>query len=269
MFYDISDCSKIYATYIMYRSLIKNQFDKRNITNGQLIALEWANYISQRIGLKYASNWKIFKKNLAQYYFGKLECRRFTKENILEEIISYIKIFDKHIKVRMSVHKFESSCHSKSVRVTMNDFDLIKKEILQLQQNDEIEIFPEASNENSICFRRLSSEFGSPSYEVGFGQAMYVFESERGKHKVCSLSFVDKNIKIINSGDKYLDTYAINLINDYEEYFSLKANMIYRYTGIEYLSIEGYYNYYKKSQPIIVDFDLPFDYIFMLREVTK
>jgi hypothetical protein len=269
MYYDISDCSKNLVTYIMYSNLIKKQFEKRNIAEGQLIALEWANYICQKLGLNVASNWKIFKKNLTQFYFGELECKRFTSKNTIEDIFSYIKNLNVDNKIRMSVHRYESSCHSKSVRIGINSADLIEHELRCLLSDDEIEIFPEASNDDSICFRRLSSEFGNPIYEVGFGQAMYVFENERGKHKICTISHKEGNCEITGSGDSLLDKCAMSLFNEFDSCFSIKSNMIYRYTGIEYLSIEGYYDYVKKSSPIIVDFDLPFDYIFMLGKDTN
>ena len=53
-----------------------------------------------------------------------------------------------------------------------------------------------------------------------------------------------------------------SLFDNYCDYLYSNGYLLNKKYGLPYLSVEGYYDYDKKSAPIIVDIDLPFDKAF-------
>ncbi len=96
--------------------------------------------------------------------------------------------------------------------------------------------------------------------EAGFGQAMYVFENERGKHdtETCWGQFGLK--KCTYSCDEGgIHNALIDLV---EKHFDQLLRPI-SWLGLEYglhtFAIEGYFEPVAQTDPVVVDMDLPLD----------
>lgn len=64
-----------------------------------------------------------------------------------------------------------------------------------MNTNDVVDVFIESSNSFTTCFRRFSLRYNEEvAYEMGFGQAMYVFEAERGQHETACYNFNNNKI---------------------------------------------------------------------------
>ena len=166
--------------------------------------------------------------------------------------------------LRMTIHKNSEACHSKSVALNYGEeIKQFSSELNQLGTQDCIVVFPESSGPNTICFRCAVNDFGQEIYfEAGFGQAYLTFENERGLHPTASMQKNKSSKQYCVNGDKSLILCLRNLIEQYGVYLTLTANRMCRLLGMDYISIEGYYDYKEKSCPIIVDCDLPFDKVF-------
>lgn len=226
------------------------------------ISWQWAQIVNNKLGLKSSNNWKQFKINLCEHYFGKNESRFFTADSNPNDVRDYyFRLLPN--KVRCTIHKNNEACHSVSRRI--DDFGGIENvvDIIQsLSIGDMLKMFPESSNNQTICFRRLYDFTNNDvAYEMGFGQAYLVFENERGYHDTVSIGITHPKMKITGSNTQLLRV-GKQLYDEWESFLQLNSWRLCKYLGITYVSIEGYYNYENHSAPVIVDIDLPFDIAF-------
>jgi len=92
---------------------------------------------------------------------------------------------------------------------------------------------------------------------------MYVFEEQQGEHFMLSASKIKNRYNFFSEEKSPTTLYeGLNdLIYSYDYYLHIKSKSICTKLGIDWTSIEGYYS---ENGLIIVDIDLPFDYVFML-----
>jgi len=253
-------------------SFCKDRIDKaiacKDINHAILIAYEWAELICEKLNIRNENNWKFFKKNIIKKYFSaNFIKKRYHKGWDYREVMNFIQKYP-NLDFRISLSPKDIACHSQSIALPKSQYNSWANILSNIDNSCEAEVFQQASNESSICFRRFSTLFGETiKYESGFGQAMYVFEKEQGKHPV--LSAIKKGNKYVYSPDKnYPDELYLklnDLISSYDYDLQIKSKSICTKLGIEWLSIEGYYSKESQSDLIIVDIDLPFDYVFMLK----
>jgi hypothetical protein len=270
--YIIPEPSKAETWYAFCRDLISREVENESWEAGQTIAFEWANGICSSLGLPKVSVWKTFKRSLSAKWFGAPERQIFKPRWSVEEVLEYALRFNDR-NVRASLFQKNIACHSRSYVLSKEQQKQWKSILESVDQNHLLEVFPESSSEGSLCFRSCFSGLcNDVVYEGGLGQATNVFELERGKHPVVSAQrksgedfvwshndlpyFEDSKVEII--GER-----MYQLIERFDNALQLKCFQLCRCVGIEWVALEGYFDPLRKGAPIIVDIDLPFDFIFM------
>lgn len=239
---------------------------------GQEIAIEWADGVCDRLGLTKAGNWKFFKRSLAALWFGRVENKRFPPGWSTEGALQYARHFSGH-SVRFSLFPRDIACHAKSFRLPADQKDEWEQIIAQADNSMAMEMFPEASTDDTICFRRYTDQFGETVfYEAGRGQAMFVFEQERGQHSVVSATKDDEGYiytRIVPEDHhdrtvQEIEAKLKGLIETHDNGLANKCFGLCRMLGINYVLIEGYFDPTRPSNVLVVDLDLPFDAVFMV-----
>lgn len=257
------------STVETWFSFCSTQIESALIVNNNKLAIEiaydWADYISSKIGLNFQNNWKLFKKEIIKKHFGDYLGRKFKPGWSIDEVLAFLNQFE-NIDFRISLFPTNIACHSLSVSLPFKDKINWHKIVTGLNNQTDIDVFQQASNENTICFRRFTTLFGEEiKYECGYGQAMDVFENEQGRHKMISVMNRNNSFELSNctSDSSKLYKALLSLIKSQNSFLHLKSKFLCRQLGIEWLSLEGYYNLSTSKPPLIVDIDLPFDYVFM------
>lgn len=240
------------------------------------IAMEWADMVCGKFGLKKTRVWKFFKRYLVEKWFGVVENKRFQPSWSVQEALEYANRFSGR-SVRFSLFPEDIACHAKSFRLPVDRRTEWESTIAQADNSVAMEMFPETSSENTICFRRYSSRGENIVYEASKGQAMFVFEQEQGLHPIVEASKLRERFIFSkrNHGDdhfyelKEVERKLKALIKSYDSEITNKGLRICRALGINFLSIEGYFDPKVKSGPVVVDLDLPFDYIFMAPKLAE
>jgi hypothetical protein len=245
---------------------IDNAIVCRNIDSAIHIVYEWADLICEKLHIKKENNWKFFKRAIIRKYFGENYLKKkFYKNWDYHDVLNFIQKYP-DFNFRISIFPNDIACHSQSIPLPKNLYTSWGNILSSIDNSCEVEVFQQASDDSSICFRRFSTIFGeSIKYEAGFGQAMYIFEAEQGKHPVLSATNNGSGYNFLSSNNCPEELYEklSNLISSYDYYLHAKCKSICCKLGIEWVSIEGYYSKENPVDLIIVDIDLPFDYVFM------
>lgn len=249
----------------------KNRINKSLINNdiegAILIAYDWADFICGKIGVRNEGNWKLFKKEIIKKYFGKYFSKKFKTGWDYNDVVDFLNNFQEK-DFRVSVFPKNIACRSQSLPLKVVDKNSWGDILKEIDNSHDIEVFPQASNDNSICFRRFATLFGEEiKYEVGYGQAMNVFENEQGTHQILSCSLANNIFRFYSEDNNIgeLNSRLKELIFTHNYYLQSISKLICTEIGLEWLSIEGYYQSDPLSKLLIVDIDLPFDYLFMLK----
>ena len=270
--YVVYEPTKEEALHIFAKERIAQAISKGQPLEARAIAIEWADIISDRFGLKNTGVWKFFKRALVARWFGGVENKRFPPGWLVEDALQYAYEF-RGRSVRFSLFPEDIACHAVSYRLPASQTSQWGDIIAQADNSVAMEMFPEASTDDSICFRRYTTLFGEVVfYEAGTGQAMYVFEQERGQHPVVLAEKRGRKytyttiVPAESDGSTIFDTEAKlwSLIQTHDVELDCKCRGLCRSLGIDYVSIEGYYDPTQPRQMLVVDLDLPFDFVFMV-----
>jgi phosphoenolpyruvate-protein kinase (PTS system EI component)/8-oxo-dGTP pyrophosphatase MutT (NUDIX family) len=246
---------------------IVTEVHQSNHAVAQKIALQWAHEIAQRHGLESPAVWKYFKRNLVEKWFGAGERIRFGPGWDTEEAIAYATSHTGR-KVRYSLFPLDIACHAISKALPDNaTAEAWRAEFEPLDHSIAVEIFPQQP-EDYLCFRAVlqGDEF---RFEAGIGQAMYVFEQERGDHPFVQ-GFFDISSRAPRVTGRHKDQQQttsiedglIRLLNLHGDDLLLKCRDICETLGVKWLAIEGYYDLHNQTPPFICDLDLPQDLAF-------
>lgn len=267
--YSISEPSKAEATFAFFLDQINLSVAGGDWQRARELAKDWASQASHQLRIPHRKVWKEFKRQIAEHWFGRPEKRVFTPEWSKPDALSYATRFIGQ-NVRVSCFPEDIACHAQSVQLPANQESEWSSTLASLDRKVLIEIFPESSTSTSICFRRFSSAFGEEVvYEAGKGQAMTVFEEEQGKHPTVYASQVGRaRFSWRQSPSQHPDTAEIAkklkaLIRNHDLSIQAKCSSICRSIGIDGMGLEGYFDPSKASRLIVVDLDLPFDFVFM------
>lgn len=253
--------------YFYYEKQITTLLAENKKKEAQKKAFEWLQEYVVPLCISVPWNWKIAKKQIAAYYYGKTPSVHLYFEDTVEKGIYFIQSHAEQ-NIRCSFHRFNAACHSESHRITNKNFDWLVEIKKRMSPKDVIDIFTECSTTSTTCFRRFSLPYNEEiSYEMGYGQAMYAFEAERGQHDVVGGNYSGGKWRLENTSNGKLTGCLEELIRNHEQYLAIKAQCICYYLGIPQLSIEGYFDTMNPTKkPIIVDIDLPFDKVFFERK---
>lgn len=249
------------------RAIATNQWPK-----AQVIALDWADGVCDRLGLTAFGNWKFFKRSVVARWFGSVENKRFLPGWSTQEALEYANSF-KGRQLRLSVFSRDVACHAPSLRLPADRKEMWESILAQVDKSIPMEMFPESSTEKTICFRRYTTLFGeSISYEAGKGQAMQVFEQERGQHPIVlatkgeddyTFSRIERDSYPIRLAQE-IDAQLRQLIESWDKVLTSRSFGLCRMLGIDSISIEGYFDSTRSEDIVVVDVDLPFDFVFMV-----
>ncbi len=269
--YLVADPSVAEAWYATYSSLIRDRIGNGSWIAARELALEWARGVSDWLNLREWRVWKQFKRAIAAAWFGEPERHIFQAGWTAAELLSYASTFTER-DIRVSVFSESVACHAVSLCLPHHASDTWETRIRQADRRSEVEVFPESSTPTSICFRRFASAFNeSVIYEAGTGQAMSVFESEQGCRAFAGVSLSQSGTLVWNLGNATYNKSEIAeireklrcLVRTHEWQLATRTFGISRRVGVEWLTIEGYYDPLKTPDVTIVDLDLPFDQAFM------
>jgi pyruvate,orthophosphate dikinase len=232
------------------------------VAEAREIAWKWAQEVSIRYGLTTAANWKFFKRDLAARWFGKNESRRFLPGWLTEEVVAYAEALrGAPNQTRFSVFPSTIACHAVSEVLprTLSGEEWARR-IDKVDRNSAIEVFQEQSSKK-LCFRAVLAE-DVVRVEAGIGQAMYVFEQERGRHPVLAEQLYPSAHDLSSSSP------PLDALRDELKRFVVESGDIVAGTmlaieadlGCGWLGIEGYYA--QHQQLVVCDIDLPFDLAF-------
>lgn len=241
-------------------------FWKRNDWDAaRAVAMEWADIHSQRLGFRWTGVWKLFKRDVVSRYFWRLEHKSFAPGWSPPEVAAYVRSLTGR-PARVSVFLPSIACRAKSIRLPRGAA-AVSRLLGKLDRSVAVDVFPESSSPGSICFRRYSRAFGEGAfYEAGEGQAMFVFEAEQGQHAIASAtrtpSGFEYGFSVADRDGAHLQERLRRLVDDADGLLTSRSFACCRVLGIDYVAIEGYFNPAAPDPLIVVDVDLPFDFLF-------
>jgi hypothetical protein len=266
------DPSRAETTFSFFLDRINLSAAAGNWNGAREIAKEWSRTVSRQLRIPHRKVWKEFKRDIADHWFGRPEKRVFAPPWRVADVLAYATQFSGR-NVRVSSFLENIACRSKSEPLAANEERDWPAKLSSLDANVLIEVFPESSTSNGICFRRFSSAFGEEVfYEAGKGQAMAVFEDEQGKHptvyanKLASTGYSFRPSQLLHPEIPEIRRKLRLLIATHESSIQSKCAGICRRTGIDGLGLEGYFNPHLAKKLVVVDLDLPFDFVFMNHE---
>lgn len=258
-----------YAARIMERIVAEVQ--RSNQTKAQILAMDWANEVSSYIGLDQTDVWKYFKRNLVERWFNRREYRRFEPGWSTEQVLEYARTL-RGKKVRYSLFPRTIACHAVSEVLPEAESEREWHTRLEaLDHSISMEVFPQQP-ESNLCFRAVLQDFVL-QVEAGIGQAMYVFEKERGHHLVVGGTLDSQTllVEIYEPKEKEKENLcayekvrtALNsLLNLFGIKLLVRCQDMCWVLGINWIAIEGYYDTDRCDPPFICDMDLPQDLAF-------
>jgi phosphoenolpyruvate-protein kinase (PTS system EI component) len=227
-------------------------------------ALSWAAVVSSRVGLGLPKNWKFFKRDLVAKWFGPREHKRFDADWTTDDVLEAAREYGSGGRrtVRCSIFPDMIACHSVSKALPPMGDEFLWREIVDsLDKSAPIEVFPQQGS-NQLCFRAVVTQ-GRTIVEAGVGQAMYVFEEERGTHPV-AIAELNWNGPSSPSGPAGAPIRELSaLIEHWGEWLLVRLTAASTTLGTQWLGIEGYYETGDECrEPFVCDIDLPLDMAF-------
>ncbi len=224
------------------------------------VAWQWAENVSSRYGLQSATNWKFFKRDLAAFWFGKNESRRFLPGWSVEEVVAYAETLrSASTPTRFSVFPATIACHAVSEVLPANiNAEERARRLGGIDRKSAVEVFPDQSS-TKLCFRVVLVD-GVVRMESGIGQAMYVFEQDRGSHPVLVKQLFPADAATPESSADQLQVTSERFVEEHGGHVVGTMFAVLNDLGCDWLAIEGYY---ATGEPLVVcDMDLPFDLAF-------
>jgi phosphoenolpyruvate-protein kinase (PTS system EI component)/8-oxo-dGTP pyrophosphatase MutT (NUDIX family) len=243
------------------------EVNRSNYPAAQKAAMDWAGSIAEDLGLKSPTVWKYFKRDLVEKWFGAGERKRFEPGWDTGEAVAYATSHSMR-KVRYSVFPADIACHARSKALpedtTMAEW---RAELDALDHSIAVEIFPQQPEDN-LCFR-ARFEGDDLQLEAGLGQAMYVFEEERGRHPFVQGFFDVASCKAKVTGRNENEQATASIEKSLTDLLSLYGSDLLRNCReicdtlqITWIAIEGYYDFKTQAYPFVCDLDLPQDLAF-------
>lgn len=238
------------------------------------LARSWGIAAAGNVGINFPPVWKYFKRDLVARWFGKREYRRFTPTWNSEEVLSYGRELSDRVRgLRFSLFPPDIACGSISgvlprpMLGEQSEADEHWRAILEdLDHSVPIEVFP-LRGSAELCFRAVLEGLRL-NVEAGVGEAMLVFEQERGDHTVVhgQVNPLGSTLHRPWKPHDHIEARATDglllLLEKYGEEMLMRAWHLADSIGVKWLAIEGYFNPDLESKPEVCDLDLPYDLAF-------
>lgn len=213
-----------------------------------------------KVGLVWPGNYKFFKRDLAARFFPTPLSIRLYAGWTVESALSHreeLGVFG----VRISVFPEDIACHAVSVLLSPNDSEA-RVQLQELDSSSSCEIFVQQSPDQ-LAFRCVLAD-GRVQVEAGVGQAMYIFESERGRWATsqCELSITGALLGSVSGNDVSTSSALSHFIGRHGSELVCRIAGAAAQIGAPYLAVEGYFNL-TTGHWVVVDLDLPEDRFLM------
>jgi hypothetical protein len=238
--------------------------------------MEWSDGVCEKCGLEKSKVWKVFKRSLVARWFGKVEKQLFKPGWSVEEALEYANRFPGR-SIQFSLFPEAIACGARNIQLPWDQREKRNEILSGIDNSIAMEMFPESSSNESICFRRFTTEYGEEViYEAGKGQAMFVFEQEQGKHEIVEATKSGKDFVYSRRNAENRDSRELEeiekklrtLIKVYDNNLGGNCLGICRALGFKQLSIEGYFDPTRDNNLLVIDLDLPFDFVFMVHRTV-
>jgi 8-oxo-dGTP pyrophosphatase MutT (NUDIX family) len=223
-------------------------------------AFEWANRLAGDMGASPPLNWKLFKRDLLRRYFPTPETSRFPSPWAVEQVVAQALALADEGTVRGSAFPRDIACHAVSIRLNTSDVGQLAAEIAGFDPAADLEIFVEQSPSNLAW--RLVWNHGRFTMEAGIGQAMYLFEEERGEHPLASASWETHQERVSAGGEALPADHLVAFLERHRGDLVERCHRIADELRIDVFAVEGYFHLVGETY-VAVDMDLPFDWVFM------
>jgi hypothetical protein len=246
---------------------IQTAIEGGRVASAQSHALSWAMDVCVALSLPEVTNWKFFKRDIAAIWFGQREFRRYLSNWRPEDVVNVVtRWMEKGATVRYSVFPPDIACHAVSGTFPTGPDQTAIVSLLQgLDATLPLEVFPQQPVER-LCFRIASNDV-SCLIEAGQGQAMYVFETERGSHATAQADlralFLSGTCPV--SGPAAIAARLEDMLSRYGATLLAGVIDMAATLGVPWFAIEGYYDSDAAAFPVVCDIDLPQDLAFHVR----
>ena len=144
------------AIHSGYYRKVLSAIEIQDAEKARILALEWGDLVSDRLGIPRSNNWKIFKKTVIAKWFGKPENRRFLAGWSVKEVLEYA--FFLNTSVRFSVFPKDIACHAQSYALEKSRKDIWFDILSTVDNIDEIQMFSLIDYEYLAACRRKGME---------------------------------------------------------------------------------------------------------------
>jgi hypothetical protein len=227
-----------------------------------IAALDWFSAACPLVGDDATRNWKILKKWLVAACFGELKGRFFTQGWDTRAVARYVReLLAGTEMIRISAFPAGISCHARSeVFDRAWDDGQLEAFLGSFDPCSALHVFPQ-QDADQLCFRAVCTQ-GRLLVEAGWGQAMYVFEAERGSHPIAvARAGIEGVFKTEPAPAVPLRvTEGLGaLLTAQGEWLRGVARAMPYLLGLEQFAIEGYFDPRAPGKVAVVDIDLPLD----------
>jgi hypothetical protein len=205
-------------------------------------------------------NWKVLKKWLVADLFGELPGRFFAPGWNSAAVAEHAReLLAGSTSVRVSAFTSEISCHARSELFDPNWSDNERAAFVDsFDRAATLHVFPQ-QDPDQLCFRAVFVS-GGVLIEAGWGQAMYVFEAERGRHPiVIARSETGSDFQFENAGQDRLTRGLEALLAAKGAWLLGVSRTVSAVIGSDHFAIEGYFDPRTPERVAVVDMDLPLD----------
>jgi phosphohistidine swiveling domain-containing protein len=223
-------------------------------------ALVWLSGAAPMNGDDAVRNWKVLKKWLVADLFGELPGRFFAPGWNSAAVAEHAReLLAGSTSVRVSAFTSEISCHARSELFDPNWSDNERAAFVDsFDRAATLHVFPQ-QDPDQLCFRAVFVS-GGVLIEAGWGQAMYVFEAERGRHPiVIARSETGSDFQFENAGQDRLTRGLEALLAAKGAWLLGVSRTVSAVIGSDHFAIEGYFDPRTPERVAVVDMDLPLD----------
>lgn len=216
--------------------------------------------ICEELRMPWSGNYKFFKRDLAARFFPTVQSVRLGSGWTVEDGLSSWRHLGER-SVRISVFPEDIACHATSVLLSSDESES-RAQLQELDRGSPCEMFVQQSPDQ-LAFRCVYAEHRI-QIEGGLGQAMYIFEAERGSWSTseCELSLTGHPLEFVLGDDASTSSALSRFIQYHAEELVVIMTKLAAQLDAAYLAVEGYFNLTTNGW-VVVDLDLPEDRFLM------
>lgn len=226
----------------------------------QSAAFDWARARASQFRMHEPRNWKLFKRDLLARFCPTPPTYRFASPWHVADVVEHAASLSGGT-VRCSAFPPDIACHAVSVVLPTDRRGSWPSLVGSLDPDADLEVFVEQARDQ-MCWRLVRSDAGC-TVEAGRGQAMYVFEAERGRHPTVIGSWkADGSEFAVTETDTELGASLARFLDSCGAELGALVQSIAAQLNLNVFALEGYHRDGTTSF-VVCDLDLPMDRAFM------